>query len=210
MSDSMPLDEVSETPPKENANRRSIPKHWIVLGLLVFAHAAFGVSFTTVLRGQQKYPEIISPILIGFLYSQPIMFAIWAAFAPQRFYHRILWSLLLCTLVSFAEDLGTLRLSSVRPGYTMMVFIILFIVVTIILLLVRFFRWQMTQSFELNIPTDYRANQFGIKHLIILTTIVALAFGLFRTLLLISSQQTFPPVAKFIGSICLILTCLYA
>ena len=92
----------------------------------------------------------------------------------------------------------------------MMVFIILFIVATIILLLVRrFFHWQMTQSFELNIPTDYRANQFGIKHLIILTTIVALAFGLFRTLIVIYPQDSYPPVADVARITCEIIVVLF-
>ena len=61
MSDSLPLDEVSETQPKENANRRSIPKHWIVLGLLVFAHAALGAYFILWLHLAESH-DMVGPI----------------------------------------------------------------------------------------------------------------------------------------------------
>lgn len=201
MSDSVPLDEVSELPRKENGNRRSIPMHWIVLGLLVLAHALFGAVFNPLGKNVGEGANVGPYMMMGFLFSQPILFAIWAAFAPQRFYLRFLWSLLFCTLVSFTVELGPLLHARNGLGQSMMLDIPLFIVATIILLLVRrFSHWQIEHFCEVTFSTDYQANQFGITHLIILTTILALACGLFRTLLIINPDlKWLPSVAQFFG-----------
>ena len=77
-----------------------------------------------------------------------------------------------------------------------------FIVVTIILLAFRrFSHWQMKQPNSDDVSSGYQANQFGIKHLIILTTITALTCGLFKTLLMVDSsmEQWGSSVAEFIG-----------
>ena len=86
MPDSLPLDEVSESQPKEAFIRRSIPKHWIILGLLVIAHAVLGRIFGFFIDKENPHGYMTS----GFVLSQPILIAIWAALAPQRFYIRFL------------------------------------------------------------------------------------------------------------------------
>ena len=155
----------------------------------------------------EEQNSLIGGVMMGVLGSQPILFAIWAAFAPQRFYHRFFWSLLLCTLVSFAEELGTLRHSGVRLGFTMVSELTLF---RNQMGNIRSNNWQMKQSIESNLATDYQAYQFGIKHLIILTTIVAVVLGLFRTLLTFNGNITlFPSVAQFISFASLIVALLY-
>ncbi|MGA2796445.1 MAG: hypothetical protein ABSE63_02580 [Thermoguttaceae bacterium] len=147
-------------------------------------------------------------MILGIFISQPILFALWASFAPQRFYQRFLWSFLLCTLVSFAEELGSFRYANSEHGSIMLIFSALFVVATIILLIIRrLTRWQMMQSFEANVYTDYPANQFGIKHLIILTTITAIACGLFRTAS--PNLKGLPSVAEFFGAVCLLLMLSY-
>jgi hypothetical protein len=194
MSEALPLNEVPE-------DRRPTSNHWIVLGLLVFVHAAFGSYFTPNGKAIDD-GEVLSVLMLGFLGSQPILFAIWAAFAPQRFYHRFLWSFVLCSLVSFAVDLGSLRHTQSVLRIGMLFDIPVFIVVTIILLAFRrFSRWQIKQPNAADVPADYQASQFGIQHLIILTTITALTCGLFRTLLMVnpSMEQWSSSVALFIG-----------
>ena len=85
----------------------------------------------------------------------------------------------------------------------------LFIVATLILLLVRrLSRWQIIHSYTEYVPSDYQANQFGIKHLIILTTITALACGLFRTLIVISPQLSYPSVAEVVKVTCEVIVML--
>ena len=199
MTDSLPPDAVSENQSKAKANHRSIPKHWIVLGLLVFAHAAFGVFCS------YNLPPVdsIAFLMIGFLFSQPILFAIWAAFAPQRFYHRFLWSLLFITLISFSVLLGSLLNQRLSLEFFMIMEPTLFFAATLSLLLVRrLYRCHFIHSDADNVPSDYQANQFGIKHLLILTAITALAFGLFRTVYVISPQSFFPSVAEVAKLVC--------
>ena len=109
MSDSLPLDEVPEINTNENLNRRSVPKHWIVLGL--FGFRPCGIWCDILILWEKLLGRVrmwVHTCMMGFLFSQPILFAIWAAFAPQRFYQRFLWCLLFCTLVSFVVELGAI------------------------------------------------------------------------------------------------------
>jgi len=203
MSDSVPLDEK----PKGNGR---LPKTWIVLGLLVVAHAAFGAYFNP--SGIGWVDEIRMYLLMGAILSQPVLFAIWASFAHHRFYHRFLWSLLLCILVSFTEDLGCLRLENHRDlGVLMIIDTTFFLMATIILsLFCRLSRWHIKQPDKEDVPSAYQTHQVGIKHLIILTTIIALACGLFRSLHILNPDMGLPPsIAKFIGGTCAFLALLF-
>jgi hypothetical protein len=209
MSDPLPLDELSETPPKENANRRSVPKHWIVLGSLVFAHAVIGACFNPMGKTVEESTKVGRYMMLGCIFSQPILLAIWAAFAPHRFYHRFLWSLFIYTLIFFSVGLGGLRSGPQDLFYLTIMDLTLFIVAILILLLVRrLSRWQLIHSYSEYVLSDYQANQFGIKHLIILTTITALACGLFRTLIVFSPQLSYPSVAGVAGVTCEVIVML--
>ena len=202
-------EEVSETQSKENAIRRSIPKHWIVLGLLVFTHAAFGAYLGLHLGKTEQSSAYISYMMVGILWSQPILLAIWAALAPQRFYHRFLWTLLFCILICFTVAIGCLVHKSIEMGMIIME-LTLFIVATLILLLVRRLSgWQIIHSYTAHVPSDYQAYQFGIKHLIILITITAMACSLFRTLVVISPQLSYPPVVKVAKNTCEVIVVLF-
>jgi hypothetical protein len=207
MSDAQLLDEVSENRPKEHAGRRSISKHWLVLGLLVLAHAAFGIGFGFFAQvadeDMETYRVYVFFIMLGFILSQPILLAMWAALAPQRFYHRFLWSLLLCILIAFAVALGTFIFETQELFFITMIDLALFIVAMLILLLVRrLSRWHIIHSYMAHVPSDYQPNQFGIKHLIILITITALACSFFRTFMMISPQLEYPSVAEFVKGLC--------
>jgi hypothetical protein len=170
------------------------------LGLLVFAHAAIGALFSLHL---EKSNATVFSLMLGCLLSQPILFAIWAAFAPQRFYHRFLWCLFFCTLIFFSAGLGILVSEPRNLFFITIADLTLFIVATPILLLVRrLSRCQIIHSYTSHVPSDYQANQFGIKHLIILTTITALACGLIRTLIVTSPQFSHPSVAEVVGGTC--------
>jgi hypothetical protein len=173
---------MESTPLSEN--RRAVPWHWIVLGLLVVVHAGLGAYFYSLVASHLSHS--LESILMGFILSQPILFAFWSAFAPQRFHHRFLWSLLLCIMVAFAVDCGGSRN---ELGILMLVDIIYFIIATpVFLLFRRYSGWHIIMSHIETISSDYRAYQFGIKHLIVFVTITAFGLGLIRTLLLMSSS----------------------
>jgi hypothetical protein len=175
---------MESTPLSEN--RRAIPWHWIVLGLLVVVHAAFGgYIYSAILQRPDKPFFLMS---LGFVLSHPIFFAIWAAFAPQRFYHRFFWSFLLCILVSFTDGIGAFHQAENDFGKLMAFEMALFFLSFPILLLIRqLFGWNLMHDSVAGTPTEeYQPYQFGIKHLIILTTITAIGLGLLRSSLVMA------------------------
>jgi hypothetical protein len=205
MSDSAPLDDVKAEQSSVAADKRPFPKHWIALWILVVANAAFGAYFNPMGRDESEVGERTAYAMIGFLLTQPILFALWAAFAPQRFYHRFLWAFLLCSIVSFAEELGTLGYTQSGLGDTMVFQLILFLLFTAILLLVRrFIGWHFKIAQMEISPGYYQSYQFGIKHLILLTTFAAIAFALIRSLFILNSNNNeMPAVAETIGIACI-------
>jgi uncharacterized membrane protein YesL len=196
---------ASEPLPK----KRSIPTHWIVLGLLVVTHAGIGAYF---------YGQLINigdrrgPLMVGFLLSQPILLAFWAGFASQPFRQRFLWTLTLCILAALGEELGSfLSMRHSDSGRLMVVFFGLYPIATVLSLIIRrVSRWQIKHSIIENARSDYQPSQFGIKHLIILISITALACGLVRSLVLLGDRLEWPPsmidfVVGLFTVVCLLL-----
>ena len=59
------------------------------------------------------------------------------------------------------------------------------LVATAVLSIVRWiFHWQITCTTVETAHSDYRGSQFGVKHLLILTTIIAVGCGLLRSLVI--------------------------
>jgi hypothetical protein len=207
MSNTMPPNEA----PEANGPPRGLTKPWIVLGLLVLAHAVLGAYFNPNGMPSYQVSAIRVIVILGVFVSQPFLFAIWASLAQQRLFPRLLWSILLCILVSLAEDLATLLHPNHRYfGMSTLVAMTLFFLATIVLSLFRrFSRWQIKQPNEdaSSVPPTF---QFGIKHLLILTTITAVACGLFRTLYVIAPTLSWlPPIARDMVTICLSLALLF-
>jgi len=175
--------------------KRSIPKHWIVLGLLVVGHAGIGAYLYS---NRPKSFSIADFMMEGVLISQPILLAFWAGFASQPFPQRFLWAFLLCILVAFAEELeGLLKTDNNRSGEVMMLFSGLFTVATLLSLIVRrISRWQIKYSTVEDERSDYRPSKLGIRHLLILISITALAV----MLLAIKSPQ-FSVVGFVVGMV---------
>jgi len=192
---------MSDATPQSES--RSFSRHWIVLGLLVVAQTGIGAYF----NGQIDMRGNGWLLTIGLLFSQPILLAFWAAFAPQPFYQRFLWSFLLCTVVSFFEQLNALDAQNVVKGIIMMMFLAIFIVATIVFLAFRWvFRWQIKHTLIENVPSDYQRGQFGIKHLIILITVSALCCGLIRSLCVINRNwHSDEPIVQSVGRACAML-----
>jgi GNAT superfamily N-acetyltransferase len=177
--------------------------------------AALGASFNPAgTYADPSYRHFV-PVFLGFIFSQPLLLAFWTAFAPQRFYHRLLWGLLLCAVLAFSVEAGALLLPQphnwshfglgfflrfVGVGFFLSIDMILFFMATAFLLLARrLFGWRLVRSDAKSADSDYRTNQFGIKHLLILTTITALVCGLFRTLAGFDSEFAAHPVAEVAG-----------
>jgi hypothetical protein len=182
MSNAPQTDEVPD-----GSTRPSVfTKNRIALVLLLLAHAMIGAYCT-------PSTKTLSDLTAGIRFSQPILLASWAVLARQSFYYRLLWALLICTYLSFADDLGvTQQMQRTRPAETIVANLSLFVASLPILLLVRSLSgWRITGPAAQEAEPAYRSSHYGIHHLMILTAIVALACGLVRSLL-IMQKSGFP------------------
>jgi hypothetical protein len=163
MSDSSPVEGSQADQAVVVPDERPTRGHWKALGLLVAANAIFGAYFNPMGASENQVGEIAAYAAIGFLVTQPVLFALWAAFAPHRFYRRFLWALLACSSVAFIEELGAVRHSQSGLGETMALQLALFILFTAILLLVRrYVGWRFEGSQPAVVAGDYQAYQFGM------------------------------------------------
>jgi hypothetical protein len=196
--------------PNENPKRGCpLSRCWVILGLLVFVHAGLAVFLGPTGTNADRYGPISANLVFGFLLSQPLLLAFWTAFASRRFQHRILWGLLLCALLAlaveaqglFAKDRSAMGDGEFgQRGFFLSMDLILFSVATPFLLLARrLSRWRLVQPAAEPAPSNYQAYQFGIKHLLALTGIAALVFGLFRNLTLVDPEASFQPIARVVG-----------
>jgi hypothetical protein len=184
-------------------------RHWSMLGLLVFLHAGPAVLLGPTAMGADRFGPTSANLAFGFLLAQPLVLAFWTAFAPQRFQDRILWGLLLCALLAlavearglFAEDRSAIGDGEFgQRGFFLSMDLLLFCVATSVLLLVRRLSgWRLAQLAAEPARSEYQAYQFGIKHLLALTGIAALVFGLFRNVTLVDPQASFQPIARVAG-----------
>jgi hypothetical protein len=212
MSESLSLNEVPEC-------GQSPSRHWVILGVLLFVHAGLGVVLSSTGAEADRIAPISVNLALGFLFSQPLLLAFWTAFAPQRFYHRILWGLLLCALLSlaveaeglFAKDRSFMgRGEFGQRGFFLSMDLILFFAAASFLLLVRWVsRWRLVQLGAEPVPSHYQSHQFGIKHLLALTAIVALVCSLFRNLTLVDTSVSLQPIAK-VGEIVFDISSVFA
>ncbi len=179
---------IDTTPQSES---RSVYRHWIGLGLLVVAQAGIGLcSAEYLLRNSEAAG---STLIMGVFISQPMLFAFWAALTSQRFYNRLLWGFLVCTLVCFVEELGRLRYTSNGVGGMMIASLTLFALATVLLSTIRWKScWQIRHTLVELADSGYRGSQFGIKHLISLITVTAIACGLIRSLVIMRDEGPYP------------------
>ena len=173
MSDSSSLDDAKAEQSSLAADKRPFPAHWIVLGLLVVVNAAFGAYYSS-----------REPAVAGFLTVQPILFSLWAAFALQPLFQRLLWPFFLCASMAFFEDLAAWKLAVGNLGDNLTYLPQIFAIATIGLLFIRlFFGWRIIRLYDDAKPIEYREYQFGLKHLILLITFAAVVLSFFRFLL---------------------------
>jgi hypothetical protein len=184
-NDSLP-EEVAETPGK-NTRRGEFLRDAAVLGFLVLAQVVFiTVCFRPDGPGASGVSEYFLMGTAGVLLAQPFLLAFWAAFAQQHFFRRFLWCFFLCTVIFFSEAASNLRYKNAEIGAIIFVQFLFFFVAALLMLAARkFLGWRIQKAADIVIASEYRATQFGIKHLILLTAITALTAGLFRSLYLI-------------------------
>ena len=195
---------MTDTTPQPE--KRSVPWHWSVLGLLVVAQAGLGAYLSPTFSSGSG--ALGMGATLGVLLSQPLLLAFWAGFASQRFFQRFLWTYVLCILVALAEEVTPLCTQGRADLRIFTAFVALFATGTLVFLNIRQVSgWQIKHPIIEDARSDYRPSQFGIKHLITLISITALACGLARSLVVFQSVNSprLPSVLKFLMAVYLIL-----
>jgi hypothetical protein len=197
MPDELSSDLIQQPAAESKTSGLAVRYRWIVLGLLIIVQTAFGAILIP-LKGPGN-SEFYDYMIFGVILVQPILFAIWAVFAPQRYYVRFLWAFLLGVVTTFIVELGGLKGSpddvSIPIGIlTLFHAIIFFSAIFILSIIKRFTGWKIRSVDEGEITGGYLAHQFGIKHIILLTTITALALGLFQSLTALCPDVSLPTV----------------
>jgi hypothetical protein len=125
--------------------------------------------------------EELQSIVIGLFGIEPMLFAIWAAFGPQRAIIRIPLIVLSLILVVVAPGLDASSFKSVERFEFVMLLVAalaLFTTTTLILLIPRhFIGWRIERLGEDPESSDGPL-QFDTKHLMVLVTLCALALGI--------------------------------
>jgi len=190
--------------PVEPAHPSGFPKHWIVLGLLVLAHAVFGAFFNPN-TDRIRVSEIGFYLTTGATLSRPILFAVWAAFASQRFYHRFLWSLLSCAFVASVQELADIEYGPESHGSSVVLSYLFFCCLTTLVLSCfrYFYPWQIVRHPPKAPCSTRQKYQFTIRQLLVATTVIAIVCGLLRTVHVNDPNRFWLPL------ICLVLVLVF-
>jgi hypothetical protein len=186
MSDGMLPDDDSDD--SSDWSKPSVPfwHCWVVLGTLIFLQTILAFALFDPPSGE-KYFFLA---LLGTMFSQPLLFALWAAFAPQKFSVRFFSCMVLCSLVAFVFELKNSVFIRTSPGPVFMIgdLAIFLLAAPILLLFRRFSGWQLTHGSLADAESDYLPLQFGIKHLLVVTAVTAFVLALFKSLTAVNSR----------------------
>jgi hypothetical protein len=149
---------------------------WLVLVVVIGAHAAFNLFFSPVGAGANNVSERVALPLMGAMLAQQVVFATWAALGPGPASMRIPLTFAASIAVSFA---GACKLwnvfthhKSMLAGQELIMDMALFGISLTIMLAARWIiGWRISASAEKVVGSG--ANQFNLRYLIGLTTICA-------------------------------------
>jgi hypothetical protein len=176
MSNGSPSNEIQQPAAEIKTFGWAVRYRWVVLVILIFVQTTFGAVFDPT-GGTRDYGFLYYAI-IGVFLTQPIHFAIWAVFAPQRYFVRFLWAFLFCAGAAFIMEKGFFCKPGNVPGMFLVIDIFIFFAAFYFLSIIRLFSGWKLQFVDGDSASDYLPHQFGIQHLIFLTTITAVALSL--------------------------------
>ena len=153
---------------------------WIILGLLFSSFAVFDLSIATVveLRGNEEKVAFI----LGTVFAQVIVLAVWSALGPASVFTRMVSGLVLVVLVClsiFAFGRGDEEVVAVAGAMFVQWF-----AVQVPLWVIRLgFGWRLAWPGEETSGSNPNETQFGIRQLLVWTTLVGVALGIGRLIL---------------------------
>jgi hypothetical protein len=161
-------------------------RSWLLLALLVAAHAVFSVLFKPIDSTWWNAPQWLKDLMVGVAYAQAVLFAVWAIMGPGQLSKRVPLTMASLVMVVFAGMLLIWNVLSFRANARSFFEapISLFVTAAVATMLVsRVTRMRIGHESD---ATDEFAlsNQFSLKFLLGLTAICAVFLGIGRSLAL--------------------------
>ncbi|MFO0902013.1 MAG: hypothetical protein U0939_03380 [Pirellulales bacterium] len=167
-----------------------VPKTLDRLGKVVFAMIAL-LTITAVFAPiQNNTPSAHAAIgyLLGTIYAQITVASAWLALGEGRFANRAAVVLAWLAVLPFVVSLNLMAMGRrFETGFVVLFSIFVFsqalLTLAPLALLRVVYGWHLVNA-ETHVPDDGRRLQFGLKHLMLLTTTVAILFGAGRAFVL--------------------------
>jgi len=169
-----------EAPRGEGAWARRIVA-WVVLGLLVVAHAAFNALLCPVGRPLPDRSYLFGVGCIGATLAQPSLLAVWAVLGHRRLSFGLPFGMLLVVLMSYAAVVRgvTEDGSPEESTTTVFMFAMLFLVMQAVMWIPRaWFGWRVVAAWRDPMPPGPGDTQFSLKELLAWITVAAMLFAL--------------------------------
>jgi hypothetical protein len=187
------------------------------LVILVVAHATFDALFSPLGSPLTKYPAAAVYLVMGVLFLQPVLFAMWAALGSQPYFKRVPWAIVACVLVAYAQSMTWFRVvgtpsSSTGAFESLVMILVLFSVTALAFFAIRWLSsWRIDQRVE-DDPQSVGDLQFGLRYLLGWVTASALLMAAGRVLAETGAfgprggpTQTMAQLLAFIGVVCVML-----
>jgi hypothetical protein len=162
-------------------------RSWILLALLVAVHAAFNLALNPVGASENKVSERLGLPLMGAIFAQPVLFAIWAAIGPGPAVIRIPWSLIAALTVFFASIPKQWNMFSADSlefdGPELTIEVVPFCITFAVMLIARKATGWRIGCLAEEPNSGNASNQFSIKYLLLITAIWAVLLAIGRALM---------------------------
>ena len=149
------------------------------------------------IRGPLPQNRFLTGVSFGSIFGFTILAAVWSALGPGRVAIRLFWAsmlIIVCPLVSSLVVSSRFLLAIVPSLFA----IVITLVAILVLCKTQFgIRLQKPSDFGQELGETVAWRQFGIRHLMIVTTVVALLLAVGRIAIPIFKTATFLPLLVF-------------
>lgn len=169
--------ETTETtqPESEVDARQKLRERWAPLGLVLAG--GFWNFFTSPIieaTDEEGWRAIPSLLLLGWVYIQPILCAVWGAWVSQPWFWRLPTGISACLFLALTIVVDWARIAILS------ILLAVHLLFVAVLALIRWrFGFTLTTATESGIPRS-QASSFGLRYLFLWTTVAALLAGLGR------------------------------
>lgn len=189
----------------------------LLLAVIVLGHAVFDALFAPFGTPPDEYPYAAAYLVMGVIFLQPVLFALWAGLGSQPYFQRLPWTAVACVVVAYAQSVPWFRvvgrvLSSQMATASLLLTLILFGIATLLFFAIRWlFGWHIAQDLE-ETSQETGNRQFGLRYLLAWITGSAMLLAVGRVLVKAGAlrpegglRETAVQVLTFLGVISIAL-----